>query len=121
MKLAYEEGRIFCVVDTSQEAIVGATYWEVTCDNGLYFGPFAVHPEMQGRGIGKQMLYELERIAQEKKLSQMEIRVVNHRLDLIPWYESLGYEHTGSSEWPSAHLEVLTRPSHFLNMVKKLI
>jgi GNAT superfamily N-acetyltransferase len=120
LRAAYEEGRIFCAIDKTLESIVGVTYWEVTKNNGLYFGPFAVLPEMQGRGIGKLMLNELNRIAKEKSLTHIEIKVVNHRTDLIPWYESLGYKHTSISDWPSSHLDVLTRPTHFLHMVKKL-
>ena len=118
MQFAYREGRIICVCDGDKGSIVGAACWEITEQNGLYFGPYAVHPTVQGRGVGKILLNELHRIAKERQLTQLEIKVVNHRTDLIPWYESMGYEFTGTTEWPTSHLDILTRPSHFLNMIK---
>lgn len=117
---AYNEGRMFVVIEKETGSIVGATYWHLTDCNTIYFGPFAVRPDMQGRKIGKMMINEIERIGREKGVEGIDIRVVNWRTDLIPWYESLGYQQLGTSQWPSASVQVLTRPSHFVEMRRSL-
>lgn len=86
----------------------------------LYFGPFAVSPNHQKKGIGKLMLNELDRISNEKNIDELFIKVVNHRLDLIPWYQSLGYIITGISKWPIDYEHYLTKPTYFLDMIKPL-
>jgi ribosomal protein S18 acetylase RimI-like enzyme len=61
-----------------------------------YFGMFAVNPDLQGGGVGKQMMSEAERIARDEyKCKQMEMTVISVRNDLIAWYERRGYRRTG--------------------------
>lgn len=105
---------------TINNEIVGVTFWQLINDKLLYFGPFAVSPNHQKKGIGKLMLNELDRIANERNIDELFIKVVNHRLDLIPWYQSLGYIITGTSEWPTDYLHYLTKPTHFIDMIRPL-
>ena len=64
--------------------------------DAVYFGMFAVNPDLQGGGVGKQMMREAERIARDEyKCGQMEMTVISIRNDLIAWYERRGYERTG--------------------------
>ena len=64
--------------------------------NSCYFGMFAVNPELQGGGVGKQMIREAERVAREEYLcGQMEMTVISVRTELIAWYERRGYRRTG--------------------------
>lgn len=119
----YQEGRILKVVSKPGPGgeIIGVTYWRITDGGNLYFGPFAVRPDMQGRKVGKLMLQEVERIAREKNLAGIEIKVVNWRTDLIPWYEEMGYQHTEAMPWPEELDHVLLRkPTYFLCMVRPL-
>ncbi len=61
-----------------------------------YFGMFAVDPEQQGCGVGKQMIREAERVAREEyRCGQMEMTVISVRAELIAWYERRGYRRTG--------------------------
>ena len=61
-----------------------------------YFGMFAVNPDLQGGGVGKQMMSEAERIAHDEyECKQMEMTVISIRNDLIAWYERRGYRRTG--------------------------
>lgn len=65
-------------------------------DDACYFGMFAVNPDLQGGGVGKQMMQEAERIARDEyKCGQMEMTVISIRNDLIAWYERRGYKRTG--------------------------
>ena len=61
-----------------------------------YFGMFAVNPDLQGGGVGKQMMREAERLARDEyHCGQMEMTVISVRNDLIAWYERRGYRRTG--------------------------
>lgn len=61
-----------------------------------YFGMFAVNPDRQGGGLGKQMLTRAEAIAREQWRCQwMDMTVIEQRNDLIAWYERRGYARTG--------------------------
>lgn len=61
-----------------------------------YFGLFAVSPEAQGGGLGKQVLAYAERYAATEWSSRhMEMTVIRQRADLIAFYERRGYRDTG--------------------------
>lgn len=121
MLLGYEEGRIIKVVQASTSLIVGMTYWEVTGENSLYFGPFAVNPAFQGRRIGKMMLDEVERIAKERNLKEIKIVVVNLRTDLISMYKHMGFVQTGTAPFPPHAVYKLTRTDvHIIEMCRSL-
>ncbi|MEX0168878.1 GNAT family N-acetyltransferase [Streptomyces sp. LMG1-1-1.1] len=61
-----------------------------------YFGMFAVRPELQGGGLGKQIIAEAERRARELwDVSEMQMTVISVREELIAWYERRGYRRTG--------------------------
>lgn len=64
--------------------------------DACYFGMFAVNPDLQGGGVGKQMMREAERIARDEyHCGQMQMTVISVRNDLIAWYERRGYHRTG--------------------------
>lgn len=61
-----------------------------------YFGMFAVRPELQGGGLGKVIIAEAERTAQELWGSrEMQMTVIRQREELIAWYQRRGYRRTG--------------------------
>ena len=65
-------------------------------DGAGYFGMFAVHPGLQGGGLGKRLLAECERIAGEEwQLPVMRMTVIDIRDELIAFYERRGYRRTG--------------------------
>mmetsp|Transcript_14469 Transcript_14469/g.41084 ORF Transcript_14469/g.41084 Transcript_14469/m.41084 type:complete len:183 (-) Transcript_14469:203-751(-) len=87
------------------------------------FGPFAVHPSAQGKGHGRAMMAAAEGIARELGCTSLEIEVVNHRTDLLPFYKRAGFEETSTAPCDKAHNcdeTQLTRPSHFVRMRKSL-
>lgn len=62
-----------------------------------YFGMFSVRPELQGSGLGKQLLAEAERIARDEwRLPAMRMTVIDIRDELIAFYERRGYRRTGA-------------------------
>lgn len=65
-------------------------------DGAGYFGMFSVRPSLQGRGIGKVMLDEAERIAREEFAQPaMRMTVIDVRDELIAYYARRGYRRTG--------------------------
>ncbi|MEV3861429.1 GNAT family N-acetyltransferase [Streptomyces sp. NPDC050095] len=61
-----------------------------------YFGMFAVSPALQGGGLGKVIIAEAERRAQEVwGVREMHMTVISVRDELIAWYERRGYRRTG--------------------------
>lgn len=64
--------------------------------DSCHFGLFAVNPELQRGGVGKQMIREAERVAREDyRCGQMEMTVISVRAELLAWYERRGYRRTG--------------------------
>ncbi|MFH9726106.1 GNAT family N-acetyltransferase [Streptomyces sp. NPDC017254] len=61
-----------------------------------YFGMFAVRPELQGAGLGKQIIAEAERRVRTLwDVREMHMTVISVREELIAWYERRGYRRTG--------------------------
>ena len=68
-------------------------------DGAAYFGMFAVSPELQGHGVGDQVLGEAERVARDELAqSRMRMTVIDLRVELIEWYLRRGYRRTGVSK-----------------------
>jgi ribosomal protein S18 acetylase RimI-like enzyme len=56
---------------------------------------FAVDPDTQGQGIGKQLLHAADRHAQELGCRSIYMQVISVRRELIDWYIRHGYADTG--------------------------
>jgi predicted N-acetyltransferase YhbS len=78
-------------------------------------GPLAVDQSRQGRGLGSKIIAEAVRRARDElDCDELEITVVNHRSDLFPYYEKIGFRRVG--EAPFRDTERITRPCHFVVM-----
>ena len=65
-------------------------------DGAGYFGMFAVSPNQQGGGVGKQVMAEAERVVRDDwGLPSMRMTVIDIRDELIAFYERRGYARTG--------------------------
>jgi ribosomal protein S18 acetylase RimI-like enzyme len=82
-----------------------------------YMGMLAVRPGLQGKGIGKTMMAAIEQHLRDHGCTHCDIRVVNLRTELPPFYRKLGYVETGTSPFddPAA-----TKTAHFVLMEKAL-
>lgn len=76
-------------------------------DNYAYIGLFAVKPQLQTYGLGKQVLAFAEQYI-KIKLQQYKVRiaVVSQRDELIAYYERRGYKRIGKIERYPLHLAV---------------
>ena len=69
---------------------------ELKNENGkLYLGMLTVQPHLQGKGIGKNLLFEAEAEARNQNCSSIFMTVISIRKELIDWYLRHGYIMTG--------------------------
>ncbi|MBS4064795.1 MAG: GNAT family N-acetyltransferase [Chitinophagaceae bacterium] len=61
----------------------------------MYLGMFAVSPQLQGKGIGKQLLEAAEIHTRNAGCVAIYMHVVSVRTELIEWYKRHGYRDTG--------------------------
>ena len=64
-------------------------------EKSLYFYRLSVIPEMQGKGIAKQLLSKLENVAQQAGMSKIHCKVRKSEENNIRLYESVGFEIVG--------------------------
>ena len=71
-----------------------------------YIGMFAVHPELQGQGVGNVILQAAETFAQrhlqsegqetDKNMVRLTLSILSHRPELLAYYQRRGYELNGN-------------------------
>ena len=67
--------------------------------DAAYLGMLTVRPDRQAGGVGRVLLAEAEAfVAREWGLGRIEMTVIQHRHELIAWYERRGYHLTGRRE-----------------------
>lgn len=72
-------------------------------------GLFAVHPSLQGKGLGKAILSQAENYAlKHLKAKKYIMVVVSQRTELISFYERRGYVRRGNIQNYPNHLDVGT-------------
>ncbi len=64
-------------------------------ERGVYLGMFAVNPNLQGGGIGKQLLKAADEHAKKVGSATIYMSVISVRSELIDWYKRHGYAETG--------------------------
>ena len=88
----------------------------------LYLGMLTVAPELQARGIGKQLLLAAEAYARQTYCTALTMTVISVRHELIAWYERHGYLPTGETQpFPTDPAFGLPKqPLQFIVMEKQL-
>lgn len=111
----FEKGT-FILAENGAE-MAGCNYVELRGDSG-YFGLLSIDPKYQGRGLGRKLIDQAEDLCRGAGCSIIRIRVLNHRTELPPFYEKLGYVHAGTEDVeqvPTARMAY-----HFIVMEKGL-
>jgi len=57
-----------------------------------YFHRLAVHPSMQGRGIGRKLVEAIEKRFRQRGVNRVLIMVNQNNPGVLPFYHALGYE-----------------------------
>lgn len=74
--------------------LLGIVYLEKQAEK-LYLGMLSVSPQLQGGGIGKQLMKASEAHALEMDCRAITMQVISVRTELIDWYKRHGYSPTG--------------------------
>jgi ribosomal protein S18 acetylase RimI-like enzyme len=107
----------FLVEDAAGGGLAGSVYvrWQ---DGRGYFGLLAVDPAHQGEGLGRRLVDAAEALCRAEGCAVMDLRVVNLRSELPPWYRKLGYQECGTEPFTGGVETKL--PCHFIRMSKSL-
>jgi GNAT superfamily N-acetyltransferase len=108
----------FLLAEEEPLGLVGCVYIELRGDRS-YLGLLSVAPELQGKGLGRQLVAAAEEYSRDVGCRAMELRVISPRAEsLLPFYERLGYAETGTAPFP---VDVPAKvPCHYIFMAKAL-
>ncbi len=78
---------------------------DADANKSAYIGMFAVHPELQGQGVGHQILQAAETFAERhlqsdiqvthKNPARLTMSILSHRPELLAYYQRRGYKLNG--------------------------
>lgn len=91
-------GSVFLKYTNSQQQTIGCVNLQQHGEK-LYLGMFSVEPQLQGSGIGKQLLQAAEEYAKALHCTAIYMSVITVRTELIQWYERNGYKDTGERKF----------------------
>ena len=77
-----------------------------------HFAQFAVDPDIQGMGIGKRLLDEVERRARERDASELALSMAEPDRELFEFYIKRGYRLVDHWQWPYTNYRscILSKP-----------
>lgn len=107
----------FLVAARGDEPPAATVFLRPLGERRTYLGLLAVDPALQGQGLGALMMAAAERRCRERGDEAIEIRVVNLRTDLPPFYFSRGFVETGVEPFEDPRL---FKPAHFIRMELRL-
>jgi GNAT superfamily N-acetyltransferase len=96
---------------------IGTVYVALRGDRG-YIGMVSVDPERQGSGYGRALMAAAEDYCLRNGARHADLRIVNLREELPPFYRRLGYVESGTE--PFSEPAEATQPCHFILMTKPL-
>lgn len=109
------DSRILIALDG--DTILGCVNVADRGDGLAYLGLLCVDPQLQARGIGKQLIAAAEATARDTfAADRVEMTVIDRRIELIAWYERHGYARSGEkrpfpvSVDPPLTMAVLVKP-----------
>jgi GNAT superfamily N-acetyltransferase len=97
--------------------IIACTYIEPRGDRA-HLGLVSVEPDRQQSGLGSQLMAAVEAHCRSAGFREMELRFINHRVELARFYARLGFVPTGTTESVTNHR--IKVPFHFVQMIKRL-
>lgn len=111
-----ERGIFLLLVDSGVP--LGCVYAELRGERG-YIGLLSVEPQRQKSGLSRLLMIAAEEYFREHGCRAAELRVVNLRTELPPYYRHLGYSETCTEPFPLDIPAIL--PCHFIVMTKELL
>jgi ribosomal protein S18 acetylase RimI-like enzyme len=94
-RLLESAGNVLLVM-RGQDGLDGCVLLQPKTADICYLGMLTIRPDLQARGLGRQLLAAAERHARERLGAvQIEMTVIDLRRELIAWYERRGYANSG--------------------------
>ena len=84
-----------------------------------HLGLISVDPARQGAGLGSRLMAAVELHCRSAGFREMELRFINHRSELLRFYQRQGFAETGVTETLS-DAQRIKIPFHFVQMCKRL-
>ncbi|HLG98796.1 MAG TPA: GNAT family N-acetyltransferase [Bryobacteraceae bacterium] len=109
------KGNFILLEDT--HGLAGCIYVELR-DRRAYLGLLSVDPSRQRSGIGSRLVHAAEEHCRAAGCRFVDLRIVNLRQELPPFYRRLGYRETGTAPFTPGIVTKL--PCHFIEMTKPL-
>jgi N-acetylglutamate synthase-like GNAT family acetyltransferase len=98
--------------------LMGCVFAEPRGADG-YIGLLSVEPARQKFGLSRVLMAAAENYFREHGCRVAELRVVNLRTELPPYYRHLGYDESRTEKFPAEIPAIL--PCHFIVMSKALL
>lgn len=118
--LIQKPGVVFLLSVNEEQQTEGSVFLEKRGDQ-LYLGMLSVHPDLQTRGTGKQLMLAAEDQARQMGCRSIIMRVIHLRKELIDWYLRRGYYDTGmTASYTAPSYEIVKIPFHFVILQKDL-
>lgn len=92
--LMQQPASVFLKYTNYEQQIIGCVNLQQH-DKKIYLGMFSVSPQLQGTGIGKQILKAADEYAIQSGCTAIYMSVISVRDELINWYKRHGYADTG--------------------------
>lgn len=91
-----EKPQMNLLVWREDERLLGCVSLEPLGDDAWYLGMLTVEPDIQQ--LGRRLLAQAERLAQEAGIARIRMTVIWVRTTLIAWYQRRGYVLTGETK-----------------------
>ncbi|MEP7107601.1 MAG: GNAT family N-acetyltransferase [Ferruginibacter sp.] len=119
--LMEKPGAIILSATNESRRIVGCVYLQPKGQQ-LYLGMLTVAPDLQAKGIGKQLLLAAETWGRKINCSSILMSVIDIRHELIDWYQRKGYQSTGEKKPfpPDNAFGIPKQPLQFIMLEKKI-
>ena len=101
----------------SSDGLVGCVFVELRRDRG-YVGLLSVEPNLQMKGLGRQLMAAAEEYFTAAGCSGVDLRIISARPELLRFYSKLAYVETGVSPMPAD--TPLKMACHFIHLSKPL-
>ncbi len=121
-KVIDQPGSVILIYTNKDEQITACVNLQQHAEK-IYLGMFSVSPDLQGGGIGKQMLLAAEEYAANLNCTAIYMTVISVRAELISWYQRHGYRDTGERK-PFAEDAVTGKhlqPLDFMTLEKPIV
>jgi len=111
-------GSCFIVVEDEVKGVLAGAVWVDLHGTRGHFGMLSVDSAYQGKGLGRLLIEATEDHCRSAGCEDLDLEVVNLRVELPAFYEKFGFTACGTTEF----LDVwkLTREVHLILMSKSL-